>query len=60
MLTNDGLKPYTVKHTKYKLQELAVHVDLFNPEAGKNYVATATSEKIKQPFSASKKNFFMQ
>jgi hypothetical protein len=41
MLTNDGQKPNTVRHTKYKLLELAAHVDLFNPEAVKNYVATA-------------------
>jgi hypothetical protein len=47
MLTNDGLKPNTVRHTKYKLLELAAHVDLFDPEAVKNYVATAISEKTK-------------
>ena len=45
MLTNDGQKPNTVRHTKYKLQELAAHIDLFDPEAVKNYVATAISEK---------------
>jgi site-specific recombinase XerD len=59
MLTNDGLKPSTVRHTKYKLQELADHVDLFNPEAVKHYVATAISEKTKYPFSASTKNKFL-
>ncbi len=59
MLTNDGLKPNTVRHTRYKLRELAAHVDLFNPEAVKNYVATAVSEKTKQPFSAETKNKFL-
>jgi len=49
MLINDGQKHNTVRHTKYKLQELATHVDLFNPEAVKHYVATAISEKTKQP-----------
>ncbi len=32
MLINDGLKPNTVRHTRYKLQELAVHFDLFDPK----------------------------
>jgi hypothetical protein len=32
MLTNDGLKKETVRHTRYKLQDLAQHVELFNPE----------------------------
>jgi hypothetical protein len=59
MLTNDGQKPNTVRHTKYKLQELATHVDLFNPEAVKHYVATAISEKTKQLFSAATKNKFL-
>jgi hypothetical protein len=45
MLTNDGQKPNTVRHTKYKLQELAARVDLFNPEAVKHYATTAISEK---------------
>jgi hypothetical protein len=39
LLTNDGQKPNTVRHIKYKLQELAAHVDLFNPEAVKHYAA---------------------
>jgi hypothetical protein len=47
MLTNDGQKPNTVRHTKYKLLELAAKIDLFNPEAVKNYIATAISEKTK-------------
>jgi integrase len=59
MLTNDGQKPNTVRHTKYKLQELAAQVDLFDPEAVKHYVATAISEKTKQPFSAETKNKFL-
>jgi integrase len=58
MLTNDGQKPNTVRHTKYKLSELAAHVDLFNPEAVKHYIATAISEKTKQPFSDETKNKF--
>jgi integrase len=58
MLINDGQKPNTVRHTRYKLQELAAHVDLFNPEAVKNYIATAISEKTKQPFSDETKNKF--
>jgi hypothetical protein len=60
MLTNDGQKTNTVRHTKYKLLELATHVDLFDAEAVKNYVATAISEKTKQPFSAETKNKFRQ
>ena len=35
MLTKDGLKTNTVRHTKYKLPELATYVDLFDPEAVK-------------------------
>ena len=58
MLTNDGQKTNTVRHTKYKLLELATHVDLFDAEAVKNYVATAISEKTKQLFSAETKNKF--
>jgi integrase len=58
MLTNDGQKPDTVRHTKYKLTELANHIDLFNPETVKNYIATAISEKTKQPYSAETKNKF--
>jgi integrase len=58
MLTNDGQKPNTVRHTKYKLLELAAKIDLFNPEAVKNYIATAISEKTKQPFSDETKNKF--
>ena len=58
MLTNDGQKPNTTRHTKYKLLELAAHVDIFNPEAVKNYIATAISEKTKQPFSDETKNKF--
>jgi hypothetical protein len=45
MLTNDGQKPNTVRHTRYKLQEIAAHVDLFDPEAVKHGLTTATSEK---------------
>ena len=55
MLTNDGQKPNTVRHTKYKLFELAGHLDLFNPEAVKHYVSAALSEKTKQPFPQQKK-----
>ncbi|TRO46683.1 hypothetical protein E2P60_04745 [Candidatus Bathyarchaeota archaeon] len=36
MLTSDGKKSNTVRHTEYKLQELAAHVALFDPEAAKN------------------------
>ena len=50
MLSKDRQKSNTVRRTEYKLQELAVHVDLFNPKAVKHYVATAISEKTKEPF----------
>jgi len=45
MLIDDGQEPNTVRHTKYKLLELAAHVDLFDPESVEHYVATAVSEK---------------
>jgi len=50
MLTNDGQKPSTVRTKKIKLEELAAHVDPFNPEAVKHYVATAISDHL-QVFS---------
>jgi integrase len=59
MLINDGLKTDTVRHTRYKLQELAKEVDIFNLEAVKNYVATATSPKTKKEYSAETKNKFL-
>jgi integrase len=58
MLTNDGLKENTVRHARWKLQELARNTDIFNPESVKHYIATAISKKTGKPFSDETRNKF--
>jgi len=53
-LRNNGKKGY--KDVGYRLFQIARNCDLNNPEAVKNYIATAKNQRTKQPIEDSTKN----
>jgi integrase len=57
MLINDGLYESTVTQIKYKLQETAVHTDLFDAEKVKHHIVTYVNE-AGQGYSDETKNKF--
>jgi len=57
-LRGDGLNENTLKHINWKLRELIRNTDITNPEAVKQYIATAKNQKTGEPVASETRNKF--